>query len=182
MSLALSAPRRGPRHAVDDGASGQAMVEFALVAPIFFLLMFGIIQLGLIFAGQDGLVNGVRETTRYAAPYRVIDSSGAANTCATVQSKLTTTLRGQVLGFNSSNLVPSVKYQWKQDADYATSHTYYLTVTVKADYKFPLYVPLVSFFLDGLDGTSDGKLRLSAQEEMRVENDPLATSYSTVTC
>ena len=154
------------------------MVEFALVAPIFFLLMFAIIQGGLILAGQDGLVNGVRETARYAVPYRVIDSAGAATTCSTVQSKLTTTLQGQLLGFNSTNLVPAVTYTWKPDGD----GSYYVTIKVKADYKFPLYVPLVSFFLDGLDGTSDGKLRMSAQEEMRVENDPLASSDTTVTC
>ena len=158
---------------------GQALVEFALVAPIFLLILFGIIQLGLVFAGQNGLTNAVRETARYAAPYRVVDASGAATTCSTVLGKLTDILGGEVIGYTPANEIPSVTYTWRPDV---TGLTYYITVKVKVDYKFPLYVPLVGNFLDGMDGVSDSKLRMSAQEEMRVENDPLASTDGPVTC
>jgi Flp pilus assembly protein TadG len=160
----------------DEG--GQAMVEFALVAPIFFLLMFGIIQLGLLFAGQNGLVSAVRETARYAAPYRVIDAAGATTTCDTVVAKLTEAMSQSVLGYDSTAETPSVTYEWLTDPD----GEYYIEVVVQVSYKFPLYVPLVGQFLDGADGSLDGKLKLSAQEEMRVENDPLANFDGPVTC
>ena len=35
------------------------MVEFALVAPVFFLLLFSIIELGIVFGTQNGLVTGL---------------------------------------------------------------------------------------------------------------------------
>jgi len=155
-----------------SGDRGQALVEFALVAPIFFLLLFGIIQLGLLFAGQNALVNGVRETARYAAPFRVVDTAGAAADCATVEQKLTDTLQGSLIGFDSTNLVPTITYTWVNDN--TGNGTYYITITVHAEYKFPLYVPLVGQVMDGIDGTQDGFLRMSAQEAMRIENDPLA--------
>ena len=159
---------------------GQALVEFALVAPIFFLILFGIIQLGLIFGGQNYLVNTVREIARYAAPYRVIDDAGATTTCSTVVSSLTTLLRsnGLTADPSSNRTFPTVTYTWKQDPNLA----WYVTVTVRAEYKFPLYVPIVGNFIDNMDGVQDNNIRLSAQEEMRVENDPLATSDGTITC
>ena len=170
---------RRRRQAAED--RGQALVEFALVAPIFFLMLFGIIQLGLVFAGQNALVNGVRETARYAAPYRVVDASGAASTCSTVQSKLTDVLKGSLIGFNAANLIPTITYTWVQST-MPLDTSWYVTVTVHAEYKFPLYVPLVGNFMDGMDGINDGNLRLSAQEVMRIENDPLATGDTTTAC
>ena len=160
------------------------MVEFALVAPIFFLLMFGIIQLGLLFAGQNGLVSAVRETARYAAPYRVIDAAGAATTCDAVVAKLTEAMSQSVIGYDSTAETPLVTYQWVGDPKAAADPTgahYYVELTVQVSYEFPLYVPIVSQFIDAADGVNDSKLKLSAQEEMRVENDPI-TSDSPVSC
>jgi Flp pilus assembly protein TadG len=166
--------------------SGQALVEFALVIPIFLLLLFAIIQLGLLFGGQNSLVNAVRETTRYAATYRVIDSTGAQDACDDlVLVKLDDALHTNPLTADtSSRLVPHpghtwlAEYTWELDPN----GTYYVRIAVQADYKFPLYVPLVSIFLDGMDGTIDSNLRLSAKEEMRIENGPLATTDSPASC
>ena len=63
--------RNGPMKHQQRRDGGQALSEFALVAPLFFLLAFGIIQLGLLFGGQNGLVSATRELARYAAPYHV---------------------------------------------------------------------------------------------------------------
>ena len=46
---------------------GQALPEFALVAPVFFLVLFGIIQMGFLLAGQNGMSNAAREAARYAS-------------------------------------------------------------------------------------------------------------------
>ena len=45
---------------------GQAMVEFALVAPIFFLLLFAIIEGGRFIFYYETLNNATREGARYA--------------------------------------------------------------------------------------------------------------------
>lgn len=45
-------------------ASGAAAVEFALLAPIFIMVVFGIISFGLVFAQQLGLSNGARQAAR----------------------------------------------------------------------------------------------------------------------
>ncbi len=154
-----------------ESAPGQALVEFALVIPVFLLILFAIIQLGLLFGGQNSLTNAVRETARYAAPYRVIDNAGAQDTCDNfVLGKLEDTLRSNPLTSDTATReIPHVEYTWQIDPN----GDYYVQISVKADYKFPLYVPLVAQILDGLDGVSDNSLRLSAQEEMRVENPPL---------
>lgn len=162
---------------------GQGLVEFALVIPIFLFIIFTILQLGLLFQAQNGLTNAVRETARYAAPFRVVDTAGATTTCSTVLSKLTTILSQEIIGYTAANEIPTATYTWKADEN--LDGNYYITIKVKADYKFPLFVPLISNLLDGMDGVADvpgPKLRLSAQEEMRVENDPQASSSSAVTC
>jgi hypothetical protein len=46
--------------------AGQAMVEFALVAPIFFLILFGIVEAGRFMLYYQALNNATREGARYA--------------------------------------------------------------------------------------------------------------------
>src|ERR1039458_9519174 len=48
------------------GRRGQSMVEFAVVAPLFFLLVFGITDFGLMFFRLETLQYAVREAGRYA--------------------------------------------------------------------------------------------------------------------
>jgi Flp pilus assembly protein TadG len=45
---------------------GQSLVEFALVAPLFFLLVFGITDFGRLFFTQETLQFALREAGRYA--------------------------------------------------------------------------------------------------------------------
>jgi Flp pilus assembly protein TadG len=164
---------------------GQAITEFALVAPLFFMLTFGIIQLGILFGGQNGLVSAARELARYSVPYHVTTSANATNVCNTassdhgVGSQLTTSMQRAVVGYSSSAVaVRHITYHWLANAD----GTYSVQLTVHLGYKFPLYVPLISNILDGLDGTNDSALRLDTTETMRIENSGLTTSYSDVGC
>lgn len=53
---------RGARHR----GRGQALVEFSLVAPIFFLVLFGIIDIGRYVYYVQILNNAAREGARYA--------------------------------------------------------------------------------------------------------------------
>ena len=56
----------GVRHGRRSPRRGQALVEFAFVAPIFFLLLFGIIDFGRYVYYVQILNNAAREGARYA--------------------------------------------------------------------------------------------------------------------
>src|SRR5436190_15192266 len=57
---------------------GQALAEFAIVVPVFLLLVGGIIQFGIISWGQNSLNQIVRDAGRYAVTEK--DCSGTSNT------------------------------------------------------------------------------------------------------
>lgn len=60
--------------------TGQSMVEFALVAPLLFLLLFGIIEMGIMLNIYVGLTNSAREAARTGAIYQyTVPALGAAN-------------------------------------------------------------------------------------------------------
>jgi Flp pilus assembly protein TadG len=172
---------------------GQAMTEFALVAPVFFLLIFSVIELGILFGGQNGLVGAARELARYAAPYRVKTVVDATQVCADTRlgTQLTNALKQDVVGYSAVNMgVRSITYSWHPNAD---GTTYYVQLEVDISYHFPLHVPLVGNLIDRGDGISDNKLLLDAKEQMRIENedytaaqlqalDPTWTPASTTTC
>ena len=44
---------------------GQGILEFALILPILFLIVFGVLDLGRIFFETIGLTNAAREGARY---------------------------------------------------------------------------------------------------------------------
>ena len=52
-------------HARSSG--GQSLVEFAVVFPVFMLILGGVIQFGIIFWGQNTLNQIVRDAGRYGA-------------------------------------------------------------------------------------------------------------------
>ena len=67
--------------------AGQSMVEFAVLAPIFFLLLLGTIDLGRAVYIYNSISNASREGARAAVPYDTpLPSNGAV--LAAVQSKL----------------------------------------------------------------------------------------------
>jgi Flp pilus assembly protein TadG len=55
-------PRRGSR-----GDGGAAAVEFALLLPLFFMLVFGMISAGIALSRQISLTQAAREASRYGA-------------------------------------------------------------------------------------------------------------------
>ena len=175
--------RAAAHRATHWSARGQALAEFALVAPLFFLLIFFVVQLGLVMAAQNGLVDGVRSATRRAATYRINEASFDASVfpaiCSAIDTELTTRLRLRVVGFAPGRLTRTIKYEWQQNPQ---SGEYFLVAHISATYNNQLYVPLVSAILDWSDGSPlnpDNQLTLKASEQMRVENPSLATPAST---
>jgi hypothetical protein len=56
---------RGAARRLPIGTRGQALVEFALVAPVFFLLLFAVIEGGRFILYYETLANATREGARY---------------------------------------------------------------------------------------------------------------------
>ena len=178
--------RFAKRRAGGSERRGQGLVEFALVLPVFFLIVFGIIQFGMIMGAQDGLASAVREATRYASTVPVSNTTDAG-TCSTggtpaklAYDRLVAMLQQKVPGFASANLVTcsdpgphsQVTYCTRQNAD----STYSIWVQVTAIYKHQLFIPVISAIVDRLDGTVDNRLRASATEQMRVETFTLTST------
>lgn len=71
--------RRVSSHANRRRSRGQAMVEFALVAPLFFILLFAIIE-GARFVFYNELLNNA---TREGARYAIVHGANTFDTCRT---------------------------------------------------------------------------------------------------
>ncbi|MEP6910767.1 MAG: TadE/TadG family type IV pilus assembly protein [Actinomycetota bacterium] len=97
------------------------MTEFALVLPILTLLLFGVIQFGLVFNNYLTLTDAVRAGAREAAVARHLpDPPGSA---AQAVRNAATDLRGSDL-----NVSVSVSPSWTAGAE----------TTVSADYPFQI--------------------------------------------
>ena len=59
------------------GERGQTMVEFALVLPLMVVLLFGVIQVGILFNNYVTLTDAVRAGVRKAAVSRDLGAGGA---------------------------------------------------------------------------------------------------------
>jgi Flp pilus assembly protein TadG len=68
--------RRGILRGLLKSSGGQSLVEFALVAPLFFLLIFGMLDLGRVLFTQMTLQHALREAGRYAVTGNHITQGG----------------------------------------------------------------------------------------------------------
>ncbi|MBI3947373.1 MAG: pilus assembly protein [Armatimonadetes bacterium] len=58
---------RGCRHGRGERAAGQAAVEFSIAASVFFLVVFGLMQLAILHHARLQVIHATREGGRYAA-------------------------------------------------------------------------------------------------------------------
>ena len=157
---------------------GQALVEFAIVLPILALLLLGIIQFAFIFAAQIGVTNSVREAARIAAISPTTTNAQAMSGAQNVYLRLTNTTNGllkqNVFAFSVANIVasPGTRVCYST-APAAAVGEFTVFVKVEATYRHPIFIPLLGALLDGIDGVSDGGLRIGTAEKMRVENQTL---------
>ncbi|MFW5889652.1 MAG: TadE/TadG family type IV pilus assembly protein [Bacillota bacterium] len=56
---------------------GQAIVEFSLIAPIFFIFILGMLQIGVIMNYQNGVLSAAREGARWGAITGNIDGDAS---------------------------------------------------------------------------------------------------------
>ena len=155
-------------------------MELAIILPILALLILSIVQFSWIFVAQIGVTNAVREAARIAAISPTATDAEAQTSAPNVYNRLTNSTNGllkqNVFGFNSGNIVTSgvadtsVCYR---DGPAAAAGEFVVFVKVDAGYRHPMIIPVLGDILDGIDGVSDGGLRLGVSEEMRVENETL---------
>ena len=146
---------------------GQSMIEFALLAPIFFLLLLGTIDLGRGIYIYNSISDAAREGTRAAIPF---DSPlpTNANVVAAVQSKLgggfslqTDPCSGQPVTGTcpATPTQPNTGYIWYSSGIGIPGRG---KVTVKVSFLFQPWVPVVR------DAAGNGVV-ISAQSNMVTE-------------
>ncbi len=131
-----------------NGEKGQALVEFALLVPIFFLLMFAIVDFGMGFYSWITVTNGAREGARLGAVLasadeitdRVYDSVVLADE----DTKMTVTVT---------------------NAQGAPGES----VVVQVDYDYDFITPLAGLVQFMTGGTIGPTLTLSSTADMRLE-------------
>ena len=138
------------------GEDGAAAVEFAIVATLFFMLVFGIIDFGFAFHSWNNTANAAREGARKAA----VDPSEAdikARTIASASTLDLSKLTVQVLCSRNNGAFiacPVDPTAWLEGD----------IVRVIVNYQYNLITPIGSF-VPGL-GTS---MNLHSQSESRFE-------------
>jgi Flp pilus assembly protein TadG len=150
------------------GESGQAMLELALVAPVIILLLMALIQFGLIYERQVGITNAVREAARRTA---ALDAAtfGAAQTNATWALNELKTLLGnsQAHELTRDNIEVCIGTPAVNATDVAGNGQ--VMVRITDSYEHPLWLPIITQLLDGIDGSTDQALLASTVAEFRVE-------------
>ncbi|HVU20171.1 MAG TPA: TadE/TadG family type IV pilus assembly protein [Rhizomicrobium sp.] len=167
-----------------DARSGSAIVEFALIAPIFFLLLFAILEIGIIFFAQSTLQHATNNLARLV---RTGQLQLNGTTQSQMRSKVCTDIAPLIpcdnqlyvdleafsnfgsVGFSppldpNGNMIPLNGY----NAGSACS-----VVLVRIFYAWPVFTPILTPFLSNMAGD---KHLLYAASAFR--NEPYTTGLS----
>ena len=119
---------------------GQALVEFAFVAPIFFLLLFGIIDFGRYVYYVQILNNAAREGTRYAIVHgsNSFRPTGPGVDDPTIEG----IVRRYAVGVIGDGAVLNVDSTWGTPPNPPTNNRG-SKVTVSVTYAFNSLIPIV---------------------------------------
>lgn len=127
---------------------GASAIEFAIVLPLFMVLVFGIIEFGVIMYDKAVITNASREGARFGILFDVADTSDAA-----IQAKVTEFI-------NKTRLI-SLGGPAVHSTPAPITNGEYLSVTVRYPYDF-LVLP---GFIPGIPDS----IMLSATTTMRME-------------
>lgn len=116
---------------------GQTLVEFALAAPLLFLVLLAIIQYGLIFNASLTLRHGAQVTSRSLALAGSVTNDAASIACQAIRPML-----------DCARLQPPLVRETNVNGNAAMS--------VQLTYRLPLIIPFV------VPGSTGGQLTLTA--------------------
>ncbi len=132
------------------GERGQTLVEFALLLPIFLILLFAIVDFGLGLNAWITITNSAREGARVGAV-------GADS--ATITERVQATGAGGLKAWSSNGTVTVTNAQGQPGE----------SVTVKVDYDYDLITPLAGLMQFVSGNTIGPTLNLSSTADMRLE-------------
>lgn len=161
---------------------GSAAIEFALIAPIFFGLLFAIFEMGLAFFAEQVLENGLQQTARLMYTHQAADTGMTQKKftddlcdrvsmlldCSKLRVNVSVTGAGEEIKIlnpiaKSGEFVDNFSYQNPQPN---TAET----VVVSAFYQWPLIVTGLGYSMANIDaGTANGKYLLASTAAFRVE-------------
>ncbi|HWU55623.1 MAG TPA: TadE/TadG family type IV pilus assembly protein [Rhizomicrobium sp.] len=163
-----------------DANKGSAAIEFAMIAPVFFLLLMGTIEAGIIFFAQSALQNSVNDTARLvrtgqAACYSLdannlcqamTASQFRAKVCndvsvllqnCTIDSNGNSDLQFDVTAYPAgftgvTNSSPLSAGQNLPNLTAFNAGNACDVVLVRAFYSWPVFTPMLNFFLANMSG------------------------------
>ena len=153
------------------------MVEFALVAPLGFLLFISVLVVGIVVTNYIQLSNDAREGARIAAicgsnqAAQIPDGSGLACTGPNLSAYIT----GQLVSLPAGSVTPQISVISGSSSCPLTGPNVLVTchcqlgsiVQVTMSYQQPLYFPLLS---NVFESNPNGTILLSASAEATCES------------
>jgi len=147
---------------------GASLVEFALVAPLLFLLLFGVIEFARLGHGFTTVWTAAREGARHATTVGDTDGINGPNylDCDSIVDAALDKVVGMTLGTSDVHVTYSdLTGTPVADCDPDATLPYPaprgsadidngFTITVEVAGTFDAIVPVTSIFLDGIDLTS----------------------------
>lgn len=106
-----------------NGMRGQTMVEFAIVLPIFLLLLLGIAQGGVAFHNYVQLTDATRAGARFGAP---LDCSG---TCDRT-TKVVTKVKDSAANLDPNQVGVTVTSTWQAGTDLRVCASYPFSINL----------------------------------------------------
>jgi Flp pilus assembly protein TadG len=143
----------------------QSMVEFALIVPLLLALIFGVIELGILFSIYIGMTNSAREAARAGSVYQYEGTPFTENSAANIKTvdDLRLTYLSQVITGTINPLVnPTTALTSTVTYTPSAPITPYRTVdtiSVQLEHDHPLFF--------GLFGRQ--KITIRATSAMRIE-------------
>jgi Flp pilus assembly protein TadG len=144
---------------------GQSLVEFALLIPIFLIMVFGIIDFGLGLRAYISVTQSTREGARFASIGNPAGTFGSGGT-GQCDGATTTTVVGRVCRTMNGLDLTDVE---SVSVTYPNGNTPGESVRVSASYRYEYITPvrrLVQFFSAG---TLPSSLTVSSTTDMRLE-------------
>ncbi len=123
--------RAHPRRGSSASGSGQTMVEFAAIATVFLLIVFGVMSLGIAVYSYNTISNAAREAVRYA----VVHSPTSSNPATTTQIQQVAINYATALNLAQTDIVVS----WPPDPNIATR----TDAQVQISYPYQLNIPFL---------------------------------------
>lgn len=149
--------------------TGQSLVEFALIAPLLFALLFSLIEFGTVFSIYVGLTNSAREAARVASIYQYDQTNPPATPAYTTVDAQREAQADQAIMATLNPLIKvtgvtqlgSPRYTYEPATPPSNNYRYGDKVIVTLRYQHQWFFGLFLF--------SSTAVTLQAQSEMRIE-------------